>query len=81
MAKKFNKETATAEQLALYNEVKRLAKEIKETENQRKENFITYCKMEGKYATKTFDNNEWIEQGFRGFGYEYPNEEAKVKET
>ena len=79
MAKKFNKTITTPEQIALHAECNRIWEERKAVEKQEKENFLTYCQMEGKYSLGTVAD-PYAGQGFRGYDYRYPSEEVKAKE-
>ena len=79
MKKMFDKKIETPEALALYEEIEQVCKEIESLEEEKKINFKAYCNMEGMYGKKIYP--WWAQgQGLRGYDYEYPSEELKLKE-
>ena len=80
MARKFNKTITTPEQMALHAECNRIWEERKAVEKKEHENFITYCRMEGKYAIGTVAD-PYAGQGMRGYDYKYPSDEMRAKEV
>lgn len=77
--KKFDKVIDTPEALAIYNEQETLREKIKELEKVHDNFFRKYLDMEGQYSLGT-ESDPYAGQGFRGYNYKYPSQEAKAKE-
>ena len=77
--KKFDKVIDTPEALTIYNEQEHLRAKIKELEKACEKHFRKYLDMEGQYSLGTV-SDPYAGQGFRGYNYEYPNQETKAKE-
>lgn len=66
--------------MEIYTKQRELLSQKVELEKQEKENFLEYVKMEGKYSIGTVTDSWRTGQGFRGYDYKYPSQEAKAKE-
>jgi hypothetical protein len=65
--------------MEIYTKQRDLLDQVAELEKQEKINFLAYTKMEGMYSIGTV-SDPLAGQGFRGYNYEYPNQETRAKE-
>ena len=65
--------------MEIYTKQQELFEQVAELEKQEKANFLVYTKMEGMYSIGTV-SDPMAGQGFRGYNYEYPNQETRAKE-
>ena len=78
MPRRFKKEITTERQFELYNKLRRLEEEIRQTERKEKEAFLKWVNMEGKYSKGTV-SDPYAGMGMRGYDYVY-EEGMKQKE-
>lgn len=70
MPRRFKKEITTERQFELYNKLRELEEEIRQTERKEKQAFLQWVNMEGKYSKGTV-SDPYAGMGMRGYDYVY----------